>query len=220
MCLCVLGPTSQLQPISASMSNIYEIWKWGKFTADHCIDGIIDYRKEDEFNMCHTWEDFAPWLALDFGEKAKVFFYPFLPLFYPILRRQEWQCKRSSCTAEVTITTIGPEMLRSDYLMNFQRQERKNSRGASFWGPLKDRPLVGRRLKFCQGQAGKTNLVNFSSFRWTLDKRQKLILTWRRSRHLAIIVTDAPQTSVNKLLVSIIFLLSISPLATKGGSAE
>ena len=54
------------------MSNTYEVWKYQKFEAENCIDGIIDFRKVDEFNMCHTWGAQAPWLALDFGEKTRV----------------------------------------------------------------------------------------------------------------------------------------------------
>ena len=69
----LLGSTSELRPSAASLSSDpYIIFKWGKFTADKCIDGIINYKQRDEYDLCQTEEQLAPWLSLDFGEKAKV----------------------------------------------------------------------------------------------------------------------------------------------------
>ena len=61
------GPI-ELRPVAALLSSTYMAG-----TAEKCIDGITNGPdKSPDGDMCHTQQEAAPWVALDFGYGIKV----------------------------------------------------------------------------------------------------------------------------------------------------
>ena len=60
----------QLQPITALLSSTHNPWG-SDGGAENCIDGIT-LTNSANGGLCHSQIEAAPWLALDFGEGAKV----------------------------------------------------------------------------------------------------------------------------------------------------
>ena len=51
-------------PVGATLSTTYK-----HFNAKNCIDGVSNGKIK---GLCHSKRERAPWLALDYGEGAKV----------------------------------------------------------------------------------------------------------------------------------------------------
>ena len=56
----------KLSPVAATLSTTHR----KQFSAEKCIDGVTNgnYQKD----LCHSKRELAPWLALDYGNGAKV----------------------------------------------------------------------------------------------------------------------------------------------------
>ena len=68
-CIAFTGPVVELEPVTATLSSLYG----ASYQAGNCIDGFTaPVSTLPHGGICHTLEEAAPWIAIDYGTRVIV----------------------------------------------------------------------------------------------------------------------------------------------------